>query len=241
MRRRHSGVLCNRDGRIAGNEGCNAVAGRCRHRFECLLLAVKNDADASRQGEGRDQKKRDWNFEPQRKASRNCASLACVVHFAFEHLGEGSAIRITLLGFFREKSVYDRAKSRWAISGDLSDRRDFALSNLDCEHCQFSAGESWFSGRHFVENRPERKEVGTGVHRQTERLFGAHVARCADKLAHLRPLKRGRISVAHSRYPEVEQFHGLPVFGDQNVGWLHVAMHDAHAMRIAESLGELQS
>ena len=120
-------------------------------------------------------------------------------------------------------------------------RRDFALGNLDCEHCQFSAGESWFSGRHFVENRPERKEVGTGVHRQTERLFGAHVARCADKLAHLRPLKRGRIGIAHSLYPEVEQFHGLPVFGDENVGWLYVAMHDPHAMRIAESLGELQS
>ena len=54
LRRGHSGVLCNRDGSIAGYEGCNAVAGRCRHRFECLLLAVKNDADASRQGEGRD-------------------------------------------------------------------------------------------------------------------------------------------------------------------------------------------
>ncbi len=89
------------------------------------------------------------------------------------------------------------------------------------------------SDQQLVHDDAETVEIGTAVERAAARLLGTHVVRRADDGAGTRHA-RGRIVRACDA--EIGQCGGT-VLAQQDVVGLHVAMHEALAVRVVQRLG----
>ena len=89
------------------------------------------------------------------------------------------------------------------------------------------------AGDHLVQHGTERVEVGHGVRVLAERLLRRHVRRGADDQPRLRDAApvhaEGEAEVAELRHA---------VLGEEDVGGLQVAVHDAARVRVLERLGD---
>src|SRR5262249_12735507 len=88
------------------------------------------------------------------------------------------------------------------------------------------------SGQHFVQHRPDGEDVRSLIGWSSLRLLGGHVVRSAKH-----DTRRGKhrlVGTIHdgAGKAEVEQLDA--VFGEEDVRWLEVAMHDAAAVHRRE-------
>ena len=104
------------------------------------------------------------------------------------------------------------------------------------------------AGEHFVEDAPERPDIGSLVHIDTARLLGAHVRRRSENDAGARRVRGNRrrleksarsvsSDVAFAR-PKSSTFT-IPSARDLDVRRLQVPMDDAALVRGVQRLGEL--
>ena len=117
------------------------------------------------------------------------------------------------------------------------DRRERVADRLGSE------GRS--AGQQFIEDAPERPDVGPGINWQAARLFGAHVSGGAEHRAGARARRRDRDALGSGFVaqglgePEVEHLHGA-VRRQLDVGGFEIAVDDALFVRGFESAGELE-
>ena len=114
------------------------------------------------------------------------------------------------------------------------------------------ATERQRAGRHFVQHRPKRKQVGAGIEFFALGLLRRHIRDRPDRgpwagqVLHTHGCgfcnHSGYLCLAcHGRKlgePEVENL-GAPALGDEDVRRLDVAVHDAFGMRCIECVGYL--
>ena len=86
-----------------------------------------------------------------------------------------------------------------------------------------SAAKRRNARRHLVEHAAQAEEIGTAIERFPPRLFGRHVLRRAGD----DPPARKRDVVGRAGQAEVGEHGPFDAFFQQDVGGLHVAMHQA--------------
>ena len=111
------------------------------------------------------------------------------------------------------------------------------------------AAERQRSGRHLVQNHPQREQVRPQVQRLAEGLLRRHVGHCPESSTWARQVLlarrrravqvRGGLLTQH-RQAEVQHLR-LPSRGDEDVRRLHVAVHDPLAVGGVESVGDVQA
>ena len=108
--------------------------------------------------------------------------------------------------------------------------------------CAGLAAERPLPGCHLVQHESERKQIGAGVDRATAELFRRHVRQRAERRSRpgQRRVDRARLVVMIAvgfRQTEVENLDRA-LFGQEDVGWLQVAMDDAARVSSLEAIGE---
>ena len=109
--------------------------------------------------------------------------------------------------------------------------------------------EGQSAGRHLVQHRPERKEVGAGIEFLAKRLLGRHIGDRAHGSARTGEMdgERRRSCAAGFKFPvsgrqlcqtEIEDLR-LATIGDKDISRLDVAVKDVFAVRGIERIGEL--
>ena len=106
---------------------------------------------------------------------------------------------------------------------------------------------------HLIQNGAEREQVAPSVDGSAVRLFRRHVGERAESHARLRQrvfadrrlcAGRGEFNRFHLRdelgQPEIEHLD-LAAIGDENVGWLDIAVHDAFGVGSLESAEDLNA
>src|SRR5215813_3445503 len=102
------------------------------------------------------------------------------------------------------------------------------------------------SRQHLVENRAERKNVGTMIYRFAAHLFGRHVANrtydhagiCIDSASGNFTLRFIPIRLRQLRQSEVKNLYAA-IFSYEDVVRFEVAMDDAFLVRSCKTLGNL--
>ena len=102
-------------------------------------------------------------------------------------------------------------------------------------------------GDHFVQNRPQRKNVGTGIGRLTPDLLRGHVSYRAEHDAgggghhlHGRALVRRRLRPRQFRQSKIENLYP-PIVGDEDIFRLQIAMNDPFVVRRRQALRDLRA
>ncbi len=166
------------------------------------------------------------------RAGRN--GLAGEQQRAHQRLRGLVAVVGVLLEQFRDDAAQRRRDAAIARRRVVQNRVD----HLDGRR----AGERLRSGRHFVDDRPEREEIAAVIDRVAEQALRRHVVgRAEDAAGRGEAAARFLIEVDDRRLfgqAEVEQLHDAAL-GDEDVGGLHVAMNDALLVRRVERIGDL--
>ena len=102
-----------------------------------------------------------------------------------------------------------------ACGGSSTNRRIVAISRIGTER-RHAAG-------HFVEHAAQAEQIGSAVERFPLGLFGRHILRRAGDDA----LARQRDVVGRARQAEIGEHGAFDSFFQQDVGRLHVAMHQS--------------
>ena len=116
------------------------------------------------------------------------------------------------------------------------------------EHCRRCVAlERRSPGRHLEEDDPQREQVRARIERFSERLFGRHVARRAERrpAAGLLPRHRDRLRVPRRcrrkdlRQSEVEDLDAIGV-GHHDIAGLEVPVQDSGSVGRRKALGHLR-
>ncbi len=103
-----------------------------------------------------------------------------------------------------------------------------------------------FAGDHLVEDGAKAEYVGARIHRHAAHLLRRHVSRSAQYHARLGRVCHGgqrsmiaRLRLSQFGQTEVENFYA-PIFGDENIFWLQVAMDNSFFVRRSQPMRDLQ-
>ena len=110
-------------------------------------------------------------------------------------------------------------------------------------HTHERTSKRQLQGQHFVEQRPERIDIGARVHGAAGDLLGRHIGRCSDRMSRLGNVgaRLGlELGLAHQLGDTPIEKEHFAVLADHDVGRLDVAMHDPFEVRIFECERHLQ-
>ncbi len=183
-----------------------------------------------------------------RRAASARLHVALEPHQVGLELGRGLVAHGAIL---LERLLEDARERRRERRVHLVDRGRLAIEDRLVDHRRGLAFERQHAGRHLVEHRAEREQVGARVGELSARLLGRHVGDRAERGARegeivarrhrleLRGRRRDRPPLpAHLREAEVEDLR-LPARRHPQVGRLDVAMHDALGVRRLERVRDL--
>src|SRR5439155_302435 len=140
-------------------------------------------------------------------------------------------------GVLGECPIDHRGERGRHIAPVVSDRHRGGGGLLHEDRLGGLAVERWDAGEHLIQHDPERVNVRTGVYVLSGGLLGTHVVRGPDHHALGGELAGGRL-LRGLRDPEVGHEHVARAI-EQDVVGLHVAVHDAVEVRVAECVGYL--
>ena len=152
-------------------------------------------------------------------------------------LGHVRAQTVARVEIFLQRTADDLVGLFRNIRIELGNRHCLGIDDLVDQRRRIGAAERQATGEHLVEHHAERIQVGLVIQRIALDLLRAHVGRGPQAV------DEGRIDVDVfldvERQAEIHQLD-LVVLGDQHVGRLDVAVHDATPVRVIQRHRDLE-
>jgi hypothetical protein len=138
-----------------------------------------------------------------------------------------------LIRIARHRATGDHRQAQRDLGRHAVRRHDLGRLHGGGDLVERLALERLLAHQQLVQHDAERIHVAAPIHRATVQLFGCEVERRAGDHA----LERGHVAMRDARNAEVQHL-GVHAAGHEDVGGLHVAMHDALAVRVGERVGD---